>query len=146
MLIIFVLIFPIQRLYPVAKARDFTALFGFINVPPAVEDKHSGVYLGKDLMMDINTISELLKHHQADLRQHGVKSLAVFGSVARGEATSSSDMDVLLEFDRPVGLFEFIRLKYFLETLVSCSVDLVTPDAVRPSMRANILSESVYVA
>jgi uncharacterized protein len=53
---------------------------------------------------------------------------------------------VLVEFDRPVGLFEFIRLKYFLEKLTGCSVDLVTPDAIRPTMRANILSEAVYVA
>jgi uncharacterized protein len=97
-------------------------------------------------MMNLETISELLKRHQANLRQHGVKSLAVFGSVALGEATSSSDIDVLVEFDRPVGLFEFIRLKYFLEKLTGCSVDLVTLDAIRPTMRANILSEAVYVA
>ncbi len=95
--------------------------------------------------MNLETVSALLKRHQADLRQRGVKSLAVFGSVARGEATASSDIDVLVEFDRPVGLFEFIRLKYYLEELTGCHVDLVTPDAIRPAMRAGILSEAVYV-
>lgn len=95
--------------------------------------------------MDLRTISELLLCHQADLRQRGVKSLAVFGSVSRGEATPSSDMDILVEFDRPVGLFEFIRLKHSLEKLTNCRVDLVTPDAIRPAMRASILSEAVYV-
>jgi predicted nucleotidyltransferase len=96
--------------------------------------------------MDLKTISAILKHHQANLHQRGVRSLAVFGSLARGEETSASDIDVLVEFDRPVGLFEFIRLKLYLEELTSKPVDLVTPDALRPSMRTEILNEAVYVA
>jgi uncharacterized protein len=95
--------------------------------------------------MNLKTVSALLKRHQADLRQRGVKSLAVFGSLARGEATRTSDIDVLVEFDRPVGLFEFIRLKLFLEDLTGRRVDLVTPDALRPAMRAAILNEAVNV-
>jgi uncharacterized protein len=97
-------------------------------------------------MMNLKTVSALLKRHQADLHQRGVKSLAVFGSLARGEATAASDIDVLVEFDRPVGLFEFIRLKLYLEELTGRHVDLVTPDALRPAMRAEILSEAVHVA
>jgi uncharacterized protein len=97
-------------------------------------------------MMNLKTISALMKRHQADLHQRGVKSLAVFGSLVRGEATPASDIDVLVEFDRPVGLFEFIRLKLYLEELTGRSVDLVTPDAIRPAMRGNILNEAVHVA
>jgi uncharacterized protein len=97
-------------------------------------------------MMNLKTVSALLKRHQADLHQRGVKSLAVFGSLARGEATPASDIDVLVEFDRPVGLFEFIRLKLYLEELTGRHVDLVTPDALRPAMRAEILNEAVHVA
>jgi len=96
--------------------------------------------------MNLKTVSALMKRHQADLHQHGVKSLAVFGSLARGEATPASDIDVLVEFDRPVGLFEFIRLKLYLEELTGRHVDLVTPDALRPAMRAEILNEAVHVA
>jgi uncharacterized protein len=96
--------------------------------------------------MNLTTITKLCKKHINDLHQRGVKSLAVFGSVARGDATASSDIDVLVEFSRPVGLFEFIRLKYYLEELTSCRVDLVTRDAIRPSMREDILKEAVYVA
>ena len=95
--------------------------------------------------MNLKTVSALLKRHQADLRQRGVKSLAVFGSLARGEATRTSDIDVLVEFDRPVGLFEFIRLKLYLEDLTRRRVDLVTPDALRPAMRAAILNEAVNI-
>jgi predicted nucleotidyltransferase len=97
-------------------------------------------------MMNLKTVSALLKRHQADLRQHGVKSLSVFGSLVRGKATPESDIDMLVEFDCPVGLFEFIHLKLYLEDLTGRSVDLVTPDALRPSMRADILNEAVHVA
>jgi predicted nucleotidyltransferase len=96
--------------------------------------------------MNMKTVSALLKSHQADLRQRGVKSLAVFGSLVRGEATPASDIDMLVEFDRPVGLFEFIRLKLYLENLTGRHVDLVTLDAIRPAMRADILNEAVYVS
>jgi hypothetical protein len=96
--------------------------------------------------MDINHISLILHKHQGDLDQFAVKSLAVFGSVARGEATESSDIDLLVEFNQPIGLFEFIRLKNYLENLTGLKVDLVTSDALRPTMRDSILSEAVYVA
>lgn len=96
--------------------------------------------------MNLKTVSRLLKRHKDDLHQRGVKSLAVFGSLARGEATPGSDIDILVEFDRPVGLFEFIRLKLYLEELTGRRVDLVMPDALRPAMRAEILSEAVHVA
>jgi predicted nucleotidyltransferase len=80
------------------------------------------------------------------LHQRGVRSLAVFGSLARGNPTPTSDMDVLVEFDRPVGLFEFIRLKFYLEELTGFPVDLVTPDAIHPALREVILNEAVHVA
>jgi uncharacterized protein len=96
--------------------------------------------------MNLKSISSLLKRHQTDLRQHGVKSLAVFGSFARNEALPSSDIDILVEFDRPVGLFEFIRLKFYLEGLTGLTVDLITPDAIRSEMRQETLNEAVYVA
>lgn len=57
---------------------------------------------------------------------YAVKSLALFGSVARDEARQDSDVDLLVEFSHPVGLFEFIGLQQFLEFLLGCPVDLGT--------------------
>ncbi len=88
----------------------------------------------------------LLHEHQAELAKYHVKSLAVFGSVARDEAQPDSDVDVLVEFDQPVGMFHFIRLKRQLELLLETSVDLATPDAIRESMRSQIFSEAVYAS
>ena len=95
--------------------------------------------------MDRETILTTLREAEPELKNRGVRSLSVFGSVARGEATPGSDLDILVDFSRPVGLFAFMRLKFFLEEITGCRVDLVTPDALRPEMRENIFKEAVHV-
>jgi len=73
----------------------------------------------------------------------GVKSLALFGSAARDEAEPGSDLDLLVEFAEPVGLFRFLDLKARLEALLGCAVDLVTPGALKRQLRDRILREAV---
>lgn len=85
-----------------------------------------------------------LKGHRKDLSRLGVKSLALFGSTARGDARPDSDVDLLVEFDRPVGLFAFLDLKNYLERLLARPVDLVTPNALRADLREAVLREAVY--
>lgn len=89
---------------------------------------------------------EVLTTHQRELKEFGVSSIALFGSVARNEAREGSDVDILVEFSIPVGLFHFVRLKNYLEKLLGASVDLVTPDAIRIEMRDEILKDAVYAA
>lgn len=84
--------------------------------------------------------------HRDELRRHHVAALFLFGSVARDEAAAGSDVDVLVEFDRPVGLFAFLRLQEYLEGLLGARVDLATPDALHPDMRERILAESIRAA
>jgi hypothetical protein len=96
-------------------------------------------------MMKCEEVFAIFRSHQADLNQQGVKDMAVFGSVARGDSSPNSDVDILVEFNRPVGLFEFVRLKMLLEEWVGCRVDLVTPDALHPALRDRILAEAIYV-
>ncbi len=86
-----------------------------------------------------------LKGSADSLRAAGVTSLILFGSVARNEATSNSDVDLLVEFGRPVGLFQLVALKHQLEEILGCPVDLGTPDALRPELRESVLEESVVV-
>ena len=90
--------------------------------------------------MKLNELSQLLKNHRQELIRHGVESLAVFSSLARLEGSQESDIDFLVDFYRPVGLFEFIRLKNYLEKLTGQRVDLLTRDALRPAMREVILT------
>lgn len=88
----------------------------------------------------------LLAAHRADIRAFGVRRLALFGSVARDEADGESDIDLLVEFDRPPGLFTFLRLQERLERIVGRPVDLVTPDALKRQLRDAILREAIDAA
>ena len=76
----------------------------------------------------------------------GVARLTVFGSVARDEAVQGGDVDLLVEFDRPIGLFSFLELQNHFEVLLGCAVDLGTPRSLKPRMRARVLAEAVNVA
>ncbi len=85
----------------------------------------------------------LLAKHQNTLKGFGVKSLMLFGSVARDEARPDSDVDLLVEFDRPVGLFTFVRLKRYLEEILESSVDLGTSDSLKPYLQEPVFREAI---
>jgi predicted nucleotidyltransferase len=90
---------------------------------------------------------ESLRGAAAAIRQRfGVRRLAVFGSVARGEARSHSDVDLLVAFEGPADFDRFMDLKFYLEDLLGRRVDLVTPLALRPELRERIEREAIGVA
>ncbi len=92
-------------------------------------------------------VLRILHEHESELREkYGMQSLSLFGSVARDEARTNSDVDLLVEFDRPVGLFGLIALQNYLETLFGCKVDLGTPRSLRPELRNHVLQEAMRVA
>ena len=78
-------------------------------------------------------------------RDYGVRSLAIFGSVARDQATAQSDIDLLVEFSRPVGFFGLLALQDYLEKLFGCPVDLGTPDGLKPRLKSKVLAEQIHV-
>jgi hypothetical protein len=91
-------------------------------------------------------ILTILADRRELLEEHGVSSISLFGSFARGEATDNSDVDLLVEFSRPIGLFEFVALKRALERVLGRSVDLATRASLRPQLRERILKEAVRAA
>ncbi|MCX6094925.1 MAG: nucleotidyltransferase family protein [Candidatus Bipolaricaulota bacterium] len=95
-------------------------------------------------MDERDAVLEELAKHRSDLSRLGVKSLALFGSTARGEARADSDVDLLVDFSRPVGLFAFLELKGYLERLLARPVDLVTLNALRSDFRETVLREAIY--
>jgi hypothetical protein len=89
-------------------------------------------------------VQRLGAHRDQLRRQFGVALLAIFGSTARDEATTESDVDLLVEFDRPTGLFDLIRLQFHLEELLGTTVDVGTIDGLKPRIRECVLAESIY--
>ncbi|MEL6553486.1 MAG: nucleotidyltransferase family protein [Cyanobacteria bacterium J06621_11] len=80
------------------------------------------------------------------IRSFKVKSLELFGSVARDEATPNSDLDFLVEFEGTATLRGYMGLKFFLEELFGCSVDLVSRKKLKPLIRETVLKEAIRVA
>ena len=76
----------------------------------------------------------------------GVSRLSLFGSFARDEGREDSDVDLLVEFGKPIGLFEFVRLQRELGARLGRRVELVTPTALKPQLRDRIFGEAVFAA
>jgi predicted nucleotidyltransferase len=96
--------------------------------------------------MTLTDIQNLL-HQNGDFLEDtfGIKQIGVFGSYARETAVSHvSDIDILVEFSRPIG-WEIVDLHAYLENLLGQRVDLVTTNALKPELKSTILSEVVYV-
>ena len=99
--------------------------------------------------MNRNQVLKIIAEHRETLaRDFGVKSLALFGSVVRDEATAASDVDLLVEFDRrPVGLFHLSRTQHYLEGILGIArVDLVLRDGIKPALKERILREAIHAA
>lgn len=91
-------------------------------------------------------VKSALRCLMPELRQkYRVRSLALFGSVARGDTHARSDIDLLVEFDdadKPVSLWEFISLRDYLSDRLGCRIDLVEPHTLRPAYREAVLREA----
>lgn len=92
-------------------------------------------------------ISKALSNNRDDILRisaaHGASNLRVFGSVSRGEASSKSDIDLLINLEPGRTLLDVIAIKQDLEDLLGCKVDVVTEDAVSPYIRGQILKDAI---
>lgn len=93
----------------------------------------------------LHDVLDTLRTHEGELRRLGVSHAAVFGSVARGEAIAESDVNVLVELDetRPMGLFQYARLKLYIDGLLDGAGDVVNRRTLKPMLRENILRDAI---
>jgi hypothetical protein len=97
--------------------------------------------------MDRSTILNLLRQRQGDLKaRFGAKHLALFGSAARDELRTDSDIDVLVTFEGPATFDGYFALKACLEQLLGRPVDLVTEKGLRPRARSHVERDLIRVA
>jgi predicted nucleotidyltransferase len=91
-----------------------------------------------------DTLIQLLNQHRSALQERfSVRRIGLFGSAVQGLARPDSDVDVLVEFDRPT-FDHYMELKFFLEDLFHSPVDLVLADTLKPRIKSRVLSETVY--
>jgi predicted nucleotidyltransferase len=96
-------------------------------------------------MVSLIDIKEKLKNNKAKLSsKYGLSYIAIFGSYGRGQQTNDSDVDILVDFDKPIGI-EFIDLAYELEEILKVKVDLVSKNGIKPNYFKNIENELIYV-
>lgn len=96
--------------------------------------------------MDNNTVIQLLSSSKPLLQERfGVVRLALFGSTARGAASDTSDIDILVAFDGPATSRRYFGVQFYLEDLLGRPVDLVTEKALRPELRPYIQRDLVSV-
>jgi uncharacterized protein len=91
-------------------------------------------------------VLRILRAHDATIRNYGVQQYGLFGSFARNEMTSDSDVDILVEFEPSKKTFDnFMNLAFFLEGVLSRKVDLITRESLSPYIGPRILQEVEYV-
>lgn len=91
-------------------------------------------------------ILRILREHRADVERFGVTSFAIFGSAARDQVREDSDVDILVEFQKPPTFKIYMGLKFFLEDLLGRKVDLVSRGTLKPRVRPYVEREAIYVA
>jgi len=97
-------------------------------------------------MNTMNLVTKTLSKEKDTLsKKYNVSEIGVFGSVVRGEDTKDSDIDILVSFSEPIGLFEFMGMENYLAKKLGKKVDLVSKKALKPNIGKRILSEVVYV-
>lgn len=96
--------------------------------------------------MDRDDILAILRANRNELDRLGVESLRLFGSVARGEASSDSDVDLLVGFRSTPTFSGFMKLRIFLEDLLGVKVDLITESGLRDRLRPSIERDAIRVA
>lgn len=91
-------------------------------------------------------IKRALKEHKPLLeKRFKVKEIGIFGSYLRGRQRETSDLDLLVEFSEPIGLFDFLRLEDLLAKRIGVKVDLVMKDALKPRIKEKVIKEALYM-
>lgn len=98
------------------------------------------------MKLNVNQIKTILQPQNTLLRNtYHVTKIGIFGSTATNENTEKSDIDMLIEFSKPIGFFKFIEVEEFLTNTIGKKVDLVTQKGLKPAMKEKILKQVIYV-
>jgi predicted nucleotidyltransferase len=98
-------------------------------------------------MLTYDMILRKIERNMGKIRKYGIKKIGLFGSYVRNEQCMESDIDILVEFEKGKKTFDnYMELKFFLEDLFKCKVDLVTTKSIKPDLKPYILGSVKYAA
>jgi len=98
-------------------------------------------------MLISDEILQIINENQHNIKKFGVKRIGLFGSYAKNKQKKESDIDILVEFKKGKKTFDnYMDLKFYLENLFDCNVDLVVKDALKVDLKPNILKSVKYAA
>ena len=98
-------------------------------------------------MLNSDKILKIINENQRYIKKFGVKSIGLFGSYATNNQKSESDIDLLVEFKKGKKTFDnYMDLKFYLENLFECNIDLVVKEALKVDLKSNILKSVKYAA
>ncbi len=97
-------------------------------------------------MKTLEEIEGILRDQKPILKKmYKVKEIGIFGSFARGEQKDTSDLDLLIDFEEPIGLIQYVGLQNYLSDKIGEQVDLVTRSGLKPRISRHVLREVIYV-
>ena len=98
-------------------------------------------------MLTSEKILQKIEENKEKMRKFGVKRIGLFGSYIKGEQKQKSDIDILVEFKKGMKTFDnYMELKFFLEDLFNCKVDLVITEALKPDLKSYVLENVRYAS
>jgi len=98
-------------------------------------------------MLTSEEILRKIEENRDKIKRFGVKRIGLFGSYVRGEQKAESDIDMVVEFEKGMKTFDnYMDLKFFLEELFRCRVDLVIVETIKPDLKPYILESVKYAA
>ncbi len=97
-------------------------------------------------MKSVGEVEKILKDFKNDIKQNfRAEVVGIFGSFARGEQKSDSDVDILVKFHKDATLFDYMRLSMFLQEKLGIDVDIVPQDTIREELRERIVKEAIFI-
>ena len=98
-------------------------------------------------MLTSEKILQIINKNKKNIKKFGVKNIGLFGSYAKNKQNNESDIDLLVEFEKGKKTFDnYMDLKFYLEDLFDCNVDLVIKEALKVELKPNILKSVKYAA